>query len=249
VAPATEDDRALFEEYRRTGDRAVRDRLVEANLGLARHLARRFEGRGEPLDDLSQVAAVALVKAVERYDPERGMEFSTFAVPTILGEIKRHFRDRTWAVRVPRPIKELNVALGNAVSELTQELGRSPTIAEVAARAGATTEAVLEAMDAGRAYRGQPLDTPDSDERPRVEQLGVDDPALGRLLEQAEVRDLLTGLPERERTIVVLRFYGGLTQSQIADRVGVSQMHVSRLLARSLQHLREAARTHSGTER
>lgn len=236
----------LFAEYRETRDTAVRDRLVETHLGLAEYLARRFDRRGEPLDDLVQVASLALIKAVERFDPDRGLEFSTFAVPTIVGELKRHFRDKSWAVRVPRRLQELHLRLGTAVAELTHELGRSPTIPELADRLEAGTEDVLEAMEAGRAYRSSSLDAPvasdDGDAAmPLSSKMGETDVNMTNVEERNQLSSLLADLPERERTILVLRFFDGLTQSQIAERVGISQMHVSRLLARTLQQLKEKA--------
>ena len=235
-----------FEAYRRTGDPALRDQLVETHLGLAEYLARRFDRRGEPLDDLIQVASLALIKAVERFDPERGLEFSTFAVPTIAGELKRHFRDKSWAVRVPRRLQELHLRLGTVVAELTHELGRSPTIPEIAERLEASTEDVLEAMEAGRAYRSSSLDAPVTGEEgdgatPLSARMGEIDLNLTKVDERSQLASLLKDLPERERTILVLRFFDGLTQSQIADRIGISQMHVSRLLARTLQDLRQKA--------
>jgi RNA polymerase sigma-B factor len=244
--PDREELAALFVEYRASGDVTLRDRLVESHLGLAEYLARRFDRRGEPLDDLVQVASLALIKAVERFDPERGLEFSTFAVPTIVGELKRHFRDKSWAIRVPRRLQELHLRLGTAVGELTHELGRSPTIQEIGDRLGASTEDVLEAMEAGRAYRSASLDAPiggDDGEgiMPLAAKLGENDLNLGMVDERNQLASLLTGLPERERSILVLRFFDGLTQSQIAERVGISQMHVSRLLARTLDQLREKA--------
>jgi RNA polymerase sigma-B factor len=229
-----------FAEYRATGDRAVRDELVVEHLGLAKALARRYSGRGEQLDDLQQVAMVGLLKAVERFDPERGLSFTTFAVPTITGEIKRHFRDKTWATRVPRALQELALRLTDSVRELSQELGRSPSIAEIAERLGVDEEAVLEAMEVSRSYTASSLDAPGDDESgsPRYER------ALGGLDEQYEaveqrmtVDHLLSTLSERDRTIVTLRFFENLTQSEIAARVGISQMHVSRLLARALEAL------------
>lgn len=246
--PVTERDemQERFERYRRTGDPALRDQLVEAHLGLAEYLARRFDRRGEPLDDLVQVASLALIKAVERFDPERGLEFSTFAVPTIAGELKRHFRDKSWAVRVPRRLQELHLRLGTAVSDLTHEFGRSPTIPEIAERLEASTEDVLEAMEAGRAYRSSSLDAPVAGEEgdaaiPLSARMGEIDLNLTKVDEQSQLASLLRDLPERERTILVLRFFDGLTQSQIAERIGISQMHVSRLLARTLQDLRAKA--------
>ena len=233
-----------FSAYRRTGDRRLRDELVEDHAPLAHFLAGRFANRGEARDDLVQVALVGLFKAVERFDPGRGLQFSTFATPTILGELKRHFRDRGWAVRVPRRVQELHLQLGRIVSVLGQEEGRSPTPAEVAERAGVSEEAVLEAMEAGSLYRLVSLDgsaTPDEDGGELVSCLGDDDPAFERIEHRAEIAELLSVLPERERRIVELRFFESMTQSEIAERVGVSQMHVSRLLSRSLERLRAEA--------
>ena len=246
IDPNREQLAGLFADYRRTADPAIRDRLVEAHLGLAEYLARRFDRRGEPLDDLVQVASLALIKAVERFDPERGLEFSTFAVPTIVGELKRHFRDKSWAVRVSRRLQELHLRLGTAVSDLTHELGRSPTIPEIAGRLGVTPEDVVEAMEAGRAYRSSSLDAPlagDESEgtTPLSARIGDADLNLKMVDERSQLASLLKDLPERERTILLLRFFDGLTQSQIADRIGISQMHVSRLLSRTLEQLRERA--------
>jgi RNA polymerase sigma-B factor len=234
-----------FGVYRRTRDRRLRDELVEEHAPLAHFLARRFANRGEPVDDLVQVALVGLLKAVERFDPERGLQFSTFATPTILGELKRHFRDRGWAVRVPRRVQELHLQLGRIVATLGQEYGRSPTPAEVADRAGVSEEDVLEAMEAGSLYRLVSLDAPASRDEDEASELGAvlgeDDPEFERIEHRGELDDLLGVLPTRERRIVELRFFDGLTQSEIAERVGVSQMHVSRLLARSLEMLRAHA--------
>jgi RNA polymerase sigma-B factor len=242
------DLRQLFAEYQATRDQSIRDKLVETHLGLAEYLARRFDRRGEPLDDLVQVASLALIKAVDRFDPERGLEFSTFAVPTIVGELKRHFRDKSWAVRVPRRLQELHLRLGPAVSELTHELGRSPTIPEIADRLATTTEDVLEAMEAGRAYRSSSLDATvgGEDGEPAVPlsaRIGDADANMVLVDDHSQLASLIRDLPERERTILVLRFYDGLTQSQIAERIGISQMHVSRLLARTLDQLRHKATT------
>ncbi|HEX9994918.1 MAG TPA: RNA polymerase sigma factor SigF, partial [Acidimicrobiales bacterium] len=239
--------REKFEEYAVRRERALRDELIEAHLRLAEHLARRFANRGVALDDLVQVASLGLVKAVERFDPARGLEFSTFATPTIVGELKRHFRDKGWAVRVPRRIQELHVEINSLVSELTQELGRSPTVSELAERAGTSEEEVLEAMEAGQAYRSSSIDAPsgasDGDEAAPglAEQLGERDAALFDAENRILITGLLTTLPRREQLMLHLRFFEGMTQSQIAERLGISQMHVSRLLAKSLRILREAA--------
>jgi RNA polymerase sigma-B factor len=240
-----EDIHALFVVYRQTRDRAVRDRLVDTHLPLATHLARRFDRRGEALDDLIQVASLGLLKAIDRFDPGRGLEFSTFAVPTIVGELKRHFRDRAWSVRLPRRLQELNLELGTALAELTHELRRSPTLPELAARVGESIDDVLEAMEAGLAYRSDSLDAPtagggDGDPgNPIASRLGTEDPMFQELIDHAEIHAVLNELPERERTIVVLRFFAGLTQAEIGERIGISQMHVSRLLTRTLEQLRQ----------
>ncbi|MGH9095440.1 MAG: SigB/SigF/SigG family RNA polymerase sigma factor [Acidimicrobiales bacterium] len=237
--------RAKFEEFAETHDTALRDELVAAHLGLAEYLARRFANRGEPLDDLVQVASLGLLKAVGRYDPTRGVEFSTYATHTIVGELKRHFRDRGWAIRAPRRMQELYLRLGKVVASLGQELGRSPTIAELAAETEVSEEEVLEALEAGQAYRFASLDAPavgaDADGETLVARLGHNDPALDDAERRATLSPLLSRLPPREQLILHFRFFEGLTQSEIANRLGISQMHVSRLLARSVAQLRAAA--------
>ena len=235
--------RTKFEEYAKTRDPALREELVTAHVGLAEYLARRFANRGEPLDDLVQVASLGLLKAVDRFDPERGLEFSTYATPTIVGELKRHFRDKGWAVRVPRRVQELHLRLGTLVSTLSQNLGRSPTIGEIAQAASASEEEVLEAIEAGHAYRFTSLDAApgNEDESALSAQLGEDDQALVDSEHRMALSPLIAQFPPRERKILHLRFFEGLTQSEIAERLGISQMHVSRLLARSLAQLREAA--------
>jgi RNA polymerase sigma-B factor len=236
--------RAKFEEFARTNDPAVRAELIEAHVGLAEYLARRFNNRGEMLDDLVQVASLGLVKAVDRFDPERGVEFSTYATHTIVGELKRHFRDKGWAVRAPRRLQELYLTVGKLVSELSHDLGRSPSIAELASAAGVSEEDILEAMEAGQAYRFASLDAP-SPGAEDGDNMGATLGEEGRGMQDAEDRaalvPLLETLPERERKIIVMRFFEGLTQSEIAGRMGISQMHVSRLLARSLEQLRQTA--------
>lgn len=235
--------RERFVEYRASGDDGLRAELIEAHLRLAEHLARRFSNRGVPIDDLIQVASLGLVKAVDRFEPERGLEFSTFATPTIVGELKRHFRDKGWAVRVPRRIQELHVHLSKLVTSLTQQLGRSPTIAELAAAAGTSEEEVLEAMEAAQAYRSTSIDAPaagtENNAAKLASQLGDEDEALFDAENRMLVTELLVGLPKREQLMLRLRFFEGMTQSQIAARLGISQMHVSRLLAKSLKRLRE----------
>lgn len=235
--------RLLFRRYAETRDLAQRDALVAAHMGLAEHLARRLANRGEPVDDLIQVASLALLKAVERFDPARGLEFSTFATPTIVGELKRHFRDKGWAVRVPRRIQELHLRMGSVIGELTQREGRSPTVGEIAQATSASEEDVLEAIEAGHAYRLASLDAPggNGDDNPLAARLGADDPRMVESEHRATLSPLLARLADRERLIVHLRFFEGKTQSEIAAALGLSQMHVSRLLARSLAELREAA--------
>jgi RNA polymerase sigma-B factor len=234
--------RQAFETYARTRAPDVRDHLIEAHLGLAAHLARRFAGRGEPYDDLVQVASMALVKAVDRFDPERGVEFTTFATRTVLGELKRHFRDRGWFVRAPRRVQELYLQVGQVVGTLTQELGRSPTIREIAAGAGVGEDDIIEALEAGQGYRSGSLDVVGPEGDTFGERLGADDEALTDAERRAYLSPALDQLPPRDRFILKLRFVDGLTQSEIAKHVGMSQMHISRLLSRSLQSLREALR-------
>lgn len=231
-----------FFEYRRTKDRRLRDALISDHLGLAIALARRFAGRGEAVDDLEQIATLGLLKAVERFEPERGLAFSTFATPTISGEIKRHFRDRSWSVRVPRALQELGLRLTATVADLTNDLGRSPTLDEIAAELEVDAEAVLEAMEANRAYATQSLDAQlPGDDRTLGDTIGGDEPGMDDVEVRMVVGDLLATLPEREQAILRLRFFEGLTQTEIASQVGISQMHVSRLLSRSLQTLRRDA--------
>jgi RNA polymerase sigma-B factor len=222
---------------------SVRDRLVEMHLPLVEHLARRFRNRGEPLDDLVQVATIGLIKSVDRFDPERGVEFSTYATPTIVGEIKRHFRDKGWAVRVPRRLQELRLALTTATSELSQRNGRSPTVHELAEHLNLSEEEVLEGLESANAYSTLSLDVPEAgdDEAPAVaDSLGAEDDALEGVEYRESLKPLLEQLPPREKKILLLRFFGNMTQSQIAEEVGISQMHVSRLLARTLAQLRES---------
>jgi RNA polymerase sigma-B factor len=219
----------------------LRDELVTIHIPLAEHLARRFRDRGEPLDDLIQVATIGLIKAVDRFDADRGVEFSTFATPTIVGEIKRHFRDRGWAIRVPRRLQDLRMQLSQATAELSQRTGRAPTVAELAAHIGVSQEQILEGIESSAAYSTLSIDAGgDDDEAPTlVSTLGHEDPEIASFELREALRPLLQSLPERDRQIIAMRFGEGLTQTQIAQRIGVSQMHVSRLLARSLEQLRE----------
>ncbi|WP_030379390.1 MULTISPECIES: RNA polymerase sigma factor SigF [unclassified Streptomyces] len=219
----------------------LRNRLVRMHLPLVEHLARRFRNRGEPLDDLTQVATIGLIKSVDRFDPDRGVEFSTYATPTVVGEIKRHFRDKGWAVRVPRRLQELRLALTTATAELSQLHGRSPTVHELAEKLAISEEEVLEGLESANAYSTLSLDVPDTDdESPAVaDTLGAEDEALEGVEYRESLKPLLEDLPPREKRILLLRFFANMTQSQIAQEVGISQMHVSRLLARTLAQLRE----------
>jgi RNA polymerase sigma-B factor len=238
------EDRRLLERYRRHGDPAAREALVERFLPLARQLARRYQRGSEPLDDLVQVASLGLLKAIDRFEPDRPTAFSSFAVPTILGELKRHFRDRGWSVRVPRDLQEMAVRVERVTEDLARELGRAPTPAEIADHIGATTEQVLEAREAAGAYRAISLDRPhdDDDEAEGIaDTMGVEDPGFGLAEDAATVERLMAVLSDREREVLRLRFAEDLTQSEIGARVGVSQMHVSRLIRHAIARLRELA--------
>lgn len=221
----------------------IRSTLVELHLPLVEYLARRFRNRGEWLDDLTQVATIGLIKSIDRFDPDRGVEFSTYATPTIVGEIKRHFRDKGWAIRVPRRLQELKLALTKAVSDLAQSEGRAPTVSELAGHLRMSEEDVLEGLESANAYSTVSLDAPDSgdEDAPAVAaSLGMVDDALEGVEYRESLKPLLERLPPREKRILMLRFFGNMTQSQIAADLGISQMHVSRLLARTLADLREA---------
>jgi RNA polymerase sigma-B factor len=229
------------ELFQRLPDEDAREQLVILYTPLAKYLARRFEGRGEALDDLFQVASLGLLKAVDRYDLERGVQFTTYAAATIIGELKRHFRDRGWAVRVPRRIQEAGLRVNKAVAELHQQLGRSPTVSEIAKSTGHSDEEVLEALDASNAYTAFSLDAPsDEDRTPAAERLKADDDAIERLEGWTSMAPAIRALPAREKRLLYLRFFEEKTQSQIADEMGISQMHVSRLLSKTLRDLREA---------
>ncbi len=236
-----ESDKILLRRYHEEGDLAAREQLIEQYLSLVRSLARRYSYRGEQLEDLVQIGCIGLIKAIDRFDLERGVELTTYATPNIIGEIKRHFRDKGWAVRVPRGLQELNVQLSKLIEEKTVELGRSPTIPELAKAAGVQEEEVLEALESGRAYTSLSLSA-GSDEDGELDPLE----SLGSIEHQYEVTEdravLAPGfraLDARERRILHLRFFDGLTQSQIAQQVGISQMHVSRLIRRALEKIRE----------
>lgn len=222
---------------------AQRDKIVQRCLPLADHIARRFEGRGEPREDLAQVARLGLVNAVARFDVETGSDFVSFAVPTIMGEVRRHFRDNSWSVKVPRRLKELHLRLGTATAELSQRLGRAPTASELAAELEMDRTEVVEGLVAGSSYNTLSIDsgnpTGEEEERSIADTLGDVDTGMERIENREALRPLLNALPERERAVLVLRFFESMTQTQIAERVGISQMHVSRLLAKSLARLRD----------
>ena len=225
------------------GRAALRDRAITAWLPVAQRLARRFDGRGEQLDDLTQIATIGLIKAIDRFDPEYGKDFTCYAVPTIVGEIKRHFRDHTWDVRVPRRMQELKLDITNATAALAQSLGRSPTVADLAAYLKRSEEEIIQGMDSARAYSAvslQCLVGTGEDGTELGDLLGAEDPDLRMAELRTSLGPALAGLPPREQQIIVLRFFGNLTQTQIAERVGVSQMHVSRLLTKSLAILRRS---------
>lgn len=219
----------------------ARDSLVHLHLPLVEHCARRFRNRGEPFEDLVQVGTIGLIKSIDRFDSDRGVEFSTYATPTIIGEIKRYFRDKGWAIRVPRRLQELRMQIGSASAELTQSLGRSPTPRELAEAIGCTVEEIVEGIESSNAYSTLSLDaTDDSDDSTAtmLDAIGVDDEGLEHVEIRESIKPLLDRLDAREKKILLLRFFKNMTQSQIAEEIGVSQMHVSRLLNRTLVQLR-----------
>lgn len=225
--------------------RGVREELVHLHLPLVEHCANRFRNRGEPFDDLVQVGTIGLIKSVDRFDVSRDVEFSTYATPTIIGEIKRYFRDKGWAIRVPRRLQELRMAITRANAQLAQDLGRSPTPAELAEHLGRDVEEVLEGLESSNAYATVSLDAgDDGPDSPTglLESLGADDEALAHVEVRESIKPLIELLPQRERRILLLRFFKGMTQTQIAEEIGVSQMHVSRLLSRTLAQLRSELR-------
>ena len=239
-----ESDKVLLRRYHEQGDLAARKQLIEQYMSLVRSLARRYSYRGEQLEDLVQIGAIGLIKAIDRFDVNRGVELTTYATPNIIGEIKRHFRDRGWAVRVPRGLQELNIQLSRLIEELTVQLGRSPTIAELAKGAGVSEEEVLEALESGRAYSSLSLSAgsaghDEDGELDPLESLGTEEHQYEVSEDRAVLAPGFRVLDERERKILHLRFFEGLTQSQIAQQIGISQMHVSRLIRRSLEKIRE----------
>ena len=238
---ATLDDRDLLRRYHEGGDASAREALVQRHLPLVRSLARRYAGRGESLEDIEQVGSIGLIKAIDRYELTREVALTTYATPNIVGEIKRHFRDKGWAIRVPRALQELNGKMGPTIERLTARLGRSPSIAEIAHEFQTTPEQVLEAMEAGSAYSPQSLSAGPTDgdsELDPMETIGSEDLEFERTDERTSLEPALAALPEREQLILRLRFEEGLTQTQIADKIGISQMHVSRLIRRSLERMR-----------
>lgn len=243
AATPTSDLDSIFSRYHATRDPALRDYLVMVHLSLVRFLASRFANRGEPLEDLVQVGTIGLINAVDRFDPERGNRFSTYAAPTIVGEIKRHFRDKAWTLKVPRRLQELNLASAKAVESLTQVLGRSPTIQEIARHLHATEEETLEAIELGGAYETVSLDSRmesqgESSPLTLAEFIGGEDGALMGVEAFEDLRDAIQSLDERERTIIALRFFSDLSQAEVAHRLRISQMHVSRLQQKALRKLK-----------
>ena len=246
AAPERDVERRLFERYRAYGDSAARDELIRRCLPLARKLAGRYARHGESLDDLMQVASIGLIKAVDRFDPERGNAFSSFAVPSILGELKRHFRDHGWATRVPRPLQERVLKVNAASDRFFAQHGRAPTPRELAAATGETVEDVLEAREAATAHDAVSLDAPlgtasEAGSATYADSVGDEDPRLELVEYRSVVDGAFRALPERERRVLVLRFDEDMTQSEIAAEVGISQMHVSRLIRRALDRLRLVA--------
>lgn len=223
--------------------RSVRDKLVTGHLPIAEHIAHRFRGRGQAKEDLRQVATIGLIKAVDRFDPLRGSDFLSFAVPTITGEVRRHFRDTGWLVRVPRRLQELNGLVGRAVTELSGELGRSPRPSDIAEKLGISVDEVYEGMEVASAYTASPLhgesDQGEESGLSLADRLGTEEPDIRNVEDRAVLYPALGQLPQRERAIVLMRFFGNMTQTQIASKIDISQMHVSRLLAQSLKRLRD----------
>jgi RNA polymerase sigma-B factor len=227
--------------------RAAREELVHLHLALVQHCARRFRHRGEPFEDLVQVGTIGLLKSIDRFDEERGVEFSTYATPTIIGEIKRYFRDKGWAIRVPRRLQELRMQIGSATAELTQSLGRSPTARELAERIECSVEEIVEGLESNNAYATLSLDAGDDhdDHATRLlDALGSEDSGLEHVEIRESIKPLLDALEPREKKILLLRFFKNMTQTQIAEEIGVSQMHVSRLLTRTLAQLRVSLEDH-----
>ena len=240
-AQLREEDRELLRRYHEEGDTGAREELVQRHLPLVRSLARRYAGRGEPLDDIEQVGAIGLIKAIDRFELDREVSLATYATPNVVGEIKRHFRDKGWAIRVPRALQELNAKMSATIDRLTSKLGRSPSIAEIAESLDATPEEVLEAIEVGSAYTTLSLSggPGGDDEADPLEAIGEEDEEFERSEDRAALAPALAHLPQRERDILRMRFEDGLPQTHIAERVGLSQMHVSRLIRKSLAAIRD----------
>jgi RNA polymerase sigma-B factor len=251
--PPEAGDKELLRRYHVDGDLTAREQLIEQYLSLVRSLARRYAYRGEQLEDLVQIGCIGLIKAIDRFDVNRGVELTTYATPNIIGEIKRHFRDKGWSVRVPRGLQELNVQLSRLVEELTVQLSRSPTIPELAEASGSEQEEVLEALESGRAYTSISLSTglggDDDEEMDPLEAIGTEEPGYEMSEEWAVLEPGLRVLDQRERMILHLRFFEGLTQSQIATQVGISQMHVSRQIRRALEKIRDEIEVEESTSK
>jgi RNA polymerase sigma-B factor len=253
MSQAQPSDGELFAQAR-AGESRAREQLVERYLPLARRLARRYQRSEEPLEDLTQVAALGLLKAVDRYDSSRDTAFSSFAVPTILGELRRHFRDRTWSVRVPRELQELALRVDKMASSLSSEHGRAPTVGEIAAAMEVSEEQVLEALQASGAYRAGSLDAPRSGASEDAagesvgDAIGVEEGGFERAEERATLGPMFARITERERLVLTLRFAEDLTQAEIGERIGVSQMQVSRLIRQALVRLREGLQDDSSRE-
>jgi RNA polymerase sigma-B factor len=245
VAPPSGNEITLFQRHRRDADPAARERLIERFLPLAGQIARRYDRTGQAFEDIYQVACLAIGKAVDRYDPDRGSAFSSFAVPTVEGEVKRYFRDQTWAVHMPRDLQERCLRVTRVITELSGRLGREPTVQEVAGEAGCTDEDALEALGAATAYRAESLEAPpgagDEQDVTLGETIGAEDARFGRVEQRADLAVLVDRLTARERTALALRFEYGLTQPEIGRVLGIPPIHVSRLLRGSLERLRRLA--------
>ena len=241
--------RELFRRYKREGDEEAREQLIVNHLNLVRFLAAKFNNRGEPLEDLVQVGTIGLIKAIDRFEPERGLEFTTYATPTILGEIKRHFRDKGWSVRVPRRLQELSAKVNQATDTLTQQLQHTPTVDEIADFLGASVDEVREAMESGEAYSSVPLEVggSDEDDMPSViDRYGQTDEDLASSDDRMVLDRVLREFTPKEQEVVRLRFVLGLTQAEIADKLGISQVQVSRLLRRTLKRMQEKISPNEG---
>ena len=235
--------RELFRRFKEQGDAEARDQLIVNHINLVRFLASKFKNRGESLEDLIQVGTIGLIKAIDRFDPERGLEFTTYATPTIMGEIKRHFRDKGWSVRVPRRLQELSAKVNQASDELTNQLQRSPSVAEIAEHLGTSVDEVLEAMESSSAYSSVPLEGGgggEEDETPSIiDHYATEDPDLAASDDRIVLEQAIADFSPREQEVVRMRFDEGLTQVEIAERLGISQVQVSRLLRRTLRRIQD----------